>query len=175
MTLLFGVWGSNFEHSDFVLTCPCVWHGSMLGSRTSFKEYANSWIQLEKPFHHSATFELTTASQFPKSQQNPGSLTPIHRIIKSSFLTLTKNSYFQHMNGVQNSIPTPFSEEKIVQIMQILKFSHGLTHPCNKHLEFEAQKLRHHDHHVFIGRILPSWYGNRAWNYSKYTRTGKDL
>ena len=95
--------------------------------KTVWRLGANSWIQLEKPFHHSATFELKTASQFPKSQQNPGSLTPIHRMIKSSFLTLTKNSYFQQMNGVQNSIPTPFSEEKIVQIMQILKFSHGLT------------------------------------------------
>ena len=89
--------------------------------------------------------------------------------------SLTKNSYFQQMNGVQNSIPTPFSEGKIVQIMQILKFSHGLTHRCNKHLEFEAQKLRHHDHHaVFIGRILPSWHGNRAWNYSKYTDTHRE-
>ena len=108
-----------------------------------------------------ATFGLKTASQFPKSHQNPyvWSLTPIHPIIKSSFLTLTKNNYFQQMIGVQDSIPTPFSEEKIAQIMQIFKFSHGLTHPCNKHLEFEAQNLRHHDHHaVFIGCILQSWH-----------------
>lgn len=93
--------------------------------KTVWRLGANSWIQLEKPFHHSATFKLTT--EFPKSQQNPGSLTPIHRMIKSSFLTLPKKSNFQLMNGVQNSIPTPFSEGKIVQIMQILKFSHGLT------------------------------------------------